>query len=142
MNHLNNQISALGKSIASALLGPATVAQVYTKRHQVVEGLEMTGMNVEQLDKLRKKAGTNPYLVFVDSKMGLVYGQRLQRLMDIKEFYGIKFPYYKAAIGGGRIIMWPVHKMDTIGRIQDTDLKQLIKLQADNKSDAQQTSLF
>jgi hypothetical protein len=165
MNHLNAKISAYGRDVVKArcsyikkkhnktayytCLPPVGDEQVLlviaTKRHVIVDGEFITGINEDRLnkfDKLQKELGLpDIFLCFVDSKNGLVYGELLSKLREIKEFFGTQYPHYKIC-PNGRIVMWPIHKMPTIFKMSESELAELRALQVDNKQDKTQFRLF
>lgn len=161
MNHLNAQISTLGReSVLGHLAGKGVTPDaddvietdgkrfylvISTKRHKVIDGSKATGLNAGRIETIKAKARklkvAGVYLVFVDAKLALCYGGYLEKLLQKKEFDGITWPLQNTS-PFGLITYFSVFHMHNLFTLDPVTVQRLNELGSDNKADKNQLKLL
>lgn len=162
MNHLNSQITTLGRSVVMDYLkahnqpldendvaevnGVRCLVVISTKRHKVLfEGCKATGINAGRLVKIEKKAEqlkcSKVYLMFVDAKLEICYAGYLHELLVPAQFDNVTWPT-QVPSPGGLITYFSIYHLKTLFRLAPSTVKKLKELISDNKHDKNQGKLF
>lgn len=123
----------------------ACLLVVSTKQYQVKQSENVTGLDSARIAKLQTEMSKlkldDIFVVFVDTKIGLIMGDMLSSLMKERDQFGIRWPMVERT-HVGEVTFFSLYHIPTLARISEELKEKLGHLAAQNRVDKNQGYLF